>query len=54
MVDKDKKITAKALDWIDVLEDMKKINFFPYVKEPIVKSEDEGKDCPDDNCCGRC
>ena len=45
-------IADEAAEWFDELENMKKINFFPYVNP--VKVEYKKEDCSEDNCCGRC
>jgi len=52
MADEKIEISREAREWVEELENMKKINFFPYVNP--VKVEYKKEDCSEDNCCGRC
>lgn len=46
-------------EWVEELEKMKKVNFFPYLRAVPVNGDKETleskkESCLDDNCCGKC
>jgi hypothetical protein len=52
-------IADEAREWINELEGMKKINFFPYLKaDPFVATkaaiEPKKENCASGNHCGQC
>ena len=52
-------IADEAAEWFDELENMKKINFFPYLKADPFRAAREAIESKKENCargdhCGQC
>jgi len=59
MADEKIEISREAREWVEELENMKKINFFPYLKADSFGGAEEAiepkkENCASENHCGLC